>query len=173
MVATKGLNDLLITFMQHVYSAERQNLKSLQKMSKAATSPLLKAALTCHYEETKVQVERLQTSFEALGRLPRGVTCKAINGLIEEAEAVMQEYPEGAVRDAGLAACALAVVHYEIARYGALIAWAGMTGQKVVASLLEETLAEEEAADTLLNRLAGQDKTPKALRGRAGKLQEA
>jgi ferritin-like metal-binding protein YciE len=145
MATTKGLNDLLLTFMQDIYYAERQILKALPKMAKAATSPKLKEAFLQHREETQVQIERLQK------------TCEAINGLIEEGEEVVEEYPEGSVRDAGLAACAQAVEHYEMARYGALIAWAKTMGQKEVVSLLEETLAEEKKADTLLNQLASKD----------------
>jgi ferritin-like metal-binding protein YciE len=154
MPSTKGPNELLLTFMQDVYYAERQILKALPKMAKAAESPELKRAFTEHREETQVQVERLQQAFEALGKRARGVTCEAINGLIEETEEVIEEFPEGSVRDAGLAACAQAVEHYEMARYGSLIAWAKAGGHKDVVSLLEKTLAEEKQADTLLNQLA-------------------
>jgi ferritin-like metal-binding protein YciE len=154
MATTKGLNDLLLTFMQDIYYAERQILKALPKMAKAASNPQLREAFIHHREETQVQVERLQQAFEALGRRARGATCEAINGLIEEGEEVVEEYPEGSVRDAGLAACAQAVEHYEMARYGALIAWARTAGHKEVVALLEETLKEEKKADTLLNQLA-------------------
>jgi ferritin-like metal-binding protein YciE len=154
MPSPKTSNDLLLTFMQDIYYAERQILKALPKMAKAAESPQLKEAFTEHREETQVQVERLQKAFEALGKRARGVTCEAINGLIEETEEVIEEFPEGSIRDAGLAACAQAVEHYEMARYGSLIAWAKAGGHKEVVSLLEETLAEEKKADTLLNQLA-------------------
>jgi ferritin-like metal-binding protein YciE len=164
MATTKGLNDLLLTFMQDIYYAERQILKALPKMAKAATEPRLKEAFTHHREETQVQVERLQKAFEALGKRARGVTCEAINGLIEETEEVIEDFPEGSVRDAGLAACAQAVEHYEMARYGALIAWARIIGQKEVVSLLEETLAEEKKADTLLNQLASNGINQQAFR---------
>jgi ferritin-like metal-binding protein YciE len=164
MATTKGLNDLLLTFMQDIYYAERQILKALPKMAKAATNPQLKEAFIHHREETQTQVERLQKAFEALGKRARGVTCEAINGLIEEGEEIIEEYPEGAVRDAGLAACAQAVEHYEMARYGALIAWARTAGHKEVVSLLEETLAEEKKADTLLNDLASKDLNPRAFK---------
>jgi ferritin-like metal-binding protein YciE len=157
MATTKGLNDLLHTFLQDIYYAERQILKALPKMAKAASNTQLKEAFTHHREETQVQVERLQRVFDTLGKRARGATCEAINGLIEEGEEVIEEFPEGSVRDAGLAACAQAVEHYEIARYGALIAWAKTVGQKEVVSLLEETLAEEKKADTLLNQLASKE----------------
>jgi ferritin-like metal-binding protein YciE len=154
MASTKGSNDLLLSFMQDIYYAERQILKALPKMAKAAESSQLKEAFTQHREETEGQVERLQKAFEALGKRARGRTCEAINGLIEETEEVIEEFPAGSVRDAGLAACAQAVEHYEMARYGSLSAWAKAGGHADVASLLEETLAEEKKADTLLNQLA-------------------
>jgi ferritin-like metal-binding protein YciE len=160
----KGLSDLLLTFMQDIYYAERQILKALPKMAAAATNPQLKEAFQHHRDETQGQVARLQTAFEALGKRACGVTCEAINGLIEETEEVIEEFPEGSVRDAGLAACAQAVEHYEMARYGALIAWAKTLGQKEVISLLEETLAEEKKADTLLNQLANRDINPQAFK---------
>jgi ferritin-like metal-binding protein YciE len=154
MASTKTANDLLLSFMQDIYYAERQILKALPKMAKAAENQQLKQAFTEHREETQGQVERLQKAFEALGKRARGVTCEAINGLIEETEEVIEEFPEGSVRDAGLAACAQAVEHYEMARYGSLIAWAKAGGHQEIMSLLEETLAEEKKADTLLNQLA-------------------
>jgi ferritin-like metal-binding protein YciE len=162
MAAAKDFNALLLTFVQDIYYAERQILKALPKMAKAAANQDLKEAFTQHREETQGQVERLQKVFDALGKRARGVTCEAINGLIEEGEEVIEEFPEGSVRDAGLAACAQAIEHYEIARYGALIAWAGTAGQKEIVSLLEETLAEEKQADTLLNRLAAKTINPQA-----------
>jgi ferritin-like metal-binding protein YciE len=154
MAAAKDFNALLLTFVQDIYYAERQILKALPKMAKAAANEDLRDAFTQHREETQGQVERLQKVFEALGKRARGVTCEAINGLIEEGEEVIEEFPEGSVRDAGLAACAQAIEHYEIARYGSLIAWAKTAGQKEIVSLLEETLAEEKQADTLLNQLS-------------------
>ena len=157
MATSKNLNDLLLTFMQDIYYAERQILKALPKMAKAASNKQLKEAFTHHREETQGQIERLQQAFEAMGKRAKGVTCEAINGLIEETEEVIEEFPEGSVRDAGLAACAQAVEHYEIARYGALIAWGKTVGQQEVVALLEETLAEEKKADTLLNQLASKE----------------
>ncbi len=164
MAATKGFNELLLTFVQDIYYAERQILKALPKMAKAATNADLKEAFTAHREETQGQVERLQKVFDALGKRARGVTCEAINGLIEEGEEVIEEFPEGSVRDAGLAACAQAIEHYEMARYGALIAWARTAGQAEVVSLLEETLAEEKKADDLLNKLASKELNKQAFK---------
>jgi ferritin-like metal-binding protein YciE len=104
------------------------------------------------------QIERLQKVFEILGKRAQGVTCEAINGLIEECEELLEEAKQpSAVRDAGLIACGQAVEHYEMARYGSLVAWAKLGGHKDVVALLEQTLAEEKKADTLLNRLAHDD----------------
>ncbi|HEX2942630.1 MAG TPA: ferritin-like domain-containing protein [Rhodopila sp.] len=164
MAHTKSVNDLLLSFMQDVYYAERQISKSLPKMAKAAQNPQLKEAFTLHREETQNQIERLQKAFDALGKRARGVTCEAVNGLIEETEEVIDEFPEGSVRDAGLAACAQAVEHYEMARYGALVAWAKAVGQKEVASLMEETLAEEKKTDSLLNSLANKELNKEAVK---------
>jgi ferritin-like metal-binding protein YciE len=154
MATTKTMNDLLLLFMQDVYYAERQILKALPKMAKATDNEKLKNALMHHREETQGQVERLQRAFEALGKRARGQTCEAINGLIEEGEEVIEEMPAGPVRDAGILACAQAVEHYEMARYGAIIAWAKQVGAGDVAKLMHETLEEEKKADALLNDLA-------------------
>jgi ferritin-like metal-binding protein YciE len=164
MAAQKNVNDLLLTFMQDVYYAERQIAKALPKMAKAAESQHLKEAFTTHREETQVQIERLQKAFEAIGKRARGQTCEAVNGLIEETEEVIEEFPQGSVRDAGLAACAQAVEHYEMARYGALIAWAKAMGQNDIVSLMEETLAEEKKTDALLNDLANKEINQQAVK---------
>ncbi len=149
------LVDLTLHFMGDIYYAERQILKALPKMARAAQSPELKQAFTHHREETQGQVERLQKAFEALGKRARGVTCEAINGLIEECEELLEDNKEASpVRDAGLIACAQAVEHYEMARYGSLIAWAKAAGHTEIVTLLQETLDEEKKADTLLNDIA-------------------
>ncbi|MEO9188543.1 MAG: ferritin-like domain-containing protein [Acetobacteraceae bacterium] len=150
----KSLDELFMHFLQDVYYAERQLLKALPKMAKNAQEPALKAAFTVHREETVHQVERLEQVFEHLGKRAKGVPCEAIKGLIEEADEVLEESDVGAVRDAGLAACGQAVEHYEIARYGALIAWAQAGGHKEIVGLLQQTLDEEKKADKLLNDLA-------------------
>jgi ferritin-like metal-binding protein YciE len=153
----KTLNDLLLTFMQDIYYAERQILKALPKMAEAAENDDLKQALMHHRDETEGQVERLQKAFEALGKRARAQACEAIDGMIKEADEVVEEFPEGVVRDAGILANAQAVEHYEIARYGTIIAWATACGEEQVAKLMRETLAEEKNADTLLNKLASKD----------------
>ena len=164
MATTKTLNDLMLTFMQDIYYAERQILKALPKMAKAAQNEELKQALMHHREETQGQVERLQKAFEALGKRARGQTCEAINGLIEEGEEVIEEFPEGTVRDAGILANAQSVEHYEMARYGTVIAWAKTCGQDQVAQLMRETLEEEKKADTLLNGLAKKNINERAMK---------
>ena len=141
-------------FLQDIYYAERQLLKASPKMAKNAESPALKEAFTAHREETIHQIERLEEVFEHRGQRAKGIPCEAIKGLIEETEEVLSDSDAGVVRDAGLVACGQAVEHYEMARYGALIAWAQARGHNEVAGLLQLTLAEEKAADTLLNELA-------------------
>jgi ferritin-like metal-binding protein YciE len=149
------IDELMLHFIQDIYYAERQILKALPKMAKAAQSPELKTAFTHHREETQGQVDRLQQVFELLGKRARGVTCEAINGLIEECEELLEESKDPSpVRDAGLVACAQAVEHYEIARYGALIAWAKAIGKTDIADLLQATLDEEKTTDGLLTKLA-------------------
>lgn len=163
-MATKTMNDLLITFMQDVYYAERQILKALPKMAKAAESEELKDALMHHREETQGQVERLQKAFEALGKRVRAQTCEAINGMIEEGEEIIEQFEAGPVRDAGIVGAAQAVEHYEMARYGTIIAWAKAVGANDVVRLMQETLEEEKQADTKLNQLAQQRLNQQAVR---------
>jgi len=161
------VNDLFLLFLKDIYFAERQILRALPKMAKAAQSEQLKKALLQHREETETQVERLVQVFEQLGKRAQGVTCEAIKGLVEETEEVIEDFKAGAVRDAGLVACAQAVEHYEMARYGALIAWAKASGLNDAVKLLEETLAEEKKADTLLNELANSQINKEAVKSAA------
>jgi ferritin-like metal-binding protein YciE len=149
------MNDLFLHFLKDVYYAERQISKALPKMAKAAHNPQLRQAFTEHREETQHQIERLQKVFELLGKRAQGVTCEAINGILEEGEELLDEMKQpSAVRDAGLIANGQAVEHYEMARYGSLVAWAKLGDHKEIVTLLEQTLAEEKKADTLLNKLA-------------------
>jgi ferritin-like metal-binding protein YciE len=153
-MASNTMKDLLLTFMEDVYYAERQILKALPKLARASQNEQLKNALTHHREETQGQVERLQKAFEMLGKRARSQTCEAINGLIEEGDEIVEEFEAGIVRDAGILACAQAVEHYEMARYGTMVAWAREIGANDVARLMQETLEEEKKADTKLNELA-------------------
>jgi ferritin-like metal-binding protein YciE len=153
-MAEKQLDDLFLDTLKDIYYAERQILKALPKMAKAAMSPDLKAGFEQHLAETEVQVERLQQVFELLGKPARGKTCDAILGIIEEGKEIMDEYKGTQALDAGLVSAAQAVEHYEIARYGTLATWAKQLGHKEVLNLLLETLKEEEATDQKLTSLA-------------------
>lgn len=153
-MAEKQLDDLFLDTLKDIYYAERQILKALPKMAKAAMSPDLKAGFEQHLAETEVQVERLQQVFELLGKPARGKTCDAILGIIEEGKEIMEEYKGTQALDAGLVSAAQAVEHYEIARYGTLATWAKQLGHKEVLALLLETLKEEEATDQKLTTLA-------------------
>jgi len=148
------LDDLFLHFVQDVYYAERQLLKALPKMAKAAHDPEVKNAFLTHREETVHQIERLDQVFEHIGKRARAIPCEAIKGIIEEGDEVVEGFEAGPVRDAGLLACGQAAEHYEIARYGALIAWAKAGGHSEVVALLQETLDEETKTDKLLNTLA-------------------
>jgi ferritin-like metal-binding protein YciE len=163
-MASKTMNDLLLNLMQDVYYAERQILKALPKLAKASSNEQLKEALMHHREETQGQVERLQKAFEALGKRARGQTCEAINGLIEEGDEVVEEFEQGTVRDAGIVACAQAVEHYEMARYGTIVAWAKSTGHEDIVRLMQETLEEEKKADGLLTQMANRSINPEAVK---------
>jgi len=158
----KNLDDLFLHMVKDMYYAERQILKALPKMARAANAPELKAAFEQHRQETEGQVERLQKVFEILGKPARGVKCEAIEGLVEEASEVMEEAEDPRVLDAGLLAAAQAVEHYEIARYGTLRTWATDLGLGEAANLIQETLDEETACDKLLSKLATSNVNRKA-----------
>jgi ferritin-like metal-binding protein YciE len=155
MAEIKTFDDLFLHTLKDVYYAERQILKALPKMAKAAEDPALRDAFTLHREQTQQQIERLQQVFEILGKRAQGVTCEAINGLVEECEELLEQAPQpSAVRDAGLIASGQAIEHYEMARYGTLSAWAKQAGKTDIVSLLDETLAEEKQTDALLTEMA-------------------
>ncbi|MGO4670721.1 YciE/YciF ferroxidase family protein [Bosea sp. 2RAB26] len=151
----KPLDEMFHDMLKDVYYAEKQILKTLPKMAKAAKSPELKKAFETHKAETEGHVERLSEVFESIGKAPRAKTCDAILGIIEEGKAVMEDYGDSPALDAGLVASAQAVEHYEIARYGTLKAWAQQLGHKDAVSLLDATLAEETKTDKLLTQLGG------------------
>ena len=154
MASAGTLQELFLSTLQDIYHGEKQILKALSKMAKNATNPELKQAFQHHQQQTEGQVERLQRVFEAMDKSARGRTCEAIEGLIEEGKEVMSEAESGEVMDAGLIAAAQAVEHYEIARYGTLVAWADELGMKEAAQLLQQTLQEEKQTDELLNKIA-------------------
>jgi ferritin-like metal-binding protein YciE len=150
----KTLEDLFHETLKDIYFAEKKILTALPKLARAAQSEDLKAAFEKHLEETEVQVERLEQVFEMIGKPAKGKSCPAILGLVEEGQEVAKEFKGSAALDAGLLSGAQAVEHYEISRYGTLIAWANQMGLTKAAALLEETLEEEKATDEALTELA-------------------
>ena len=153
-MAEKNLEDLFYEQVKDVYYAERQILKNLPKMMKAAQTPELKQAFAKHREETEGQIERLTQVFEMLGKRAQGKTCEAIKGIIEEGEETMDDFEDSPALDAGIIAGAQAIEHYEIARYGALKTWAMQLGMKDAVKLIDQSLQEEKKADLLLSELA-------------------
>ena len=153
-MALKTLQDLFVNELKDVYSAEKQILQALPKMAKAASSPDLRRAFETHRKQTQDQVTRLDKIFEQLGASARGKKCKGMEGLLAEGTDIMEDEGEEAVIDADLIAAAQRVEHYEIAAYGCLRTYATLLGQPKAATLLEETLQEEESADQLLSKLA-------------------
>ena len=157
------IEELFVDELKDIYSAEKQITKSLPKLAKAATAPELRDAFESHLKETFGQIERLDKVFEILGKSSRGKTCNGMKGVLEEGAEVLDETEEGSVRDAALISAAQRVEHYEMAGYGCVRAFATLLGQKEIAQLLDETLAEEKAADSKLNQLAKRI-NPEALR---------
>lgn len=153
-MAEKTLNDLFYETLRDIYYAERKILKSLPKMARAAQSEKLKNAFQKHRDETEGQVERLQQVFEIIGKNARAKTCPAIDGIVEEAEEIMEDFKGTPALDAGLLAAAQAVEHYEISRYGTLATWARELGLKDAVKLLEQTFAEESKTDETLTTIA-------------------
>jgi ferritin-like metal-binding protein YciE len=150
----KTMEDLFIHGLQDIYYAENEIIKALPKMIDMATNRDLSKGLSDHLEETKKQVERLDKAFEKLGKKPSGVQCPAIDGIIKEADHTACEVGDKAVLDAALVSAAQAVEHYEICRYGTLIAWAETLGHDEVVRFLTTNLNEEKAANTKLNTVA-------------------
>jgi len=159
--STKTLDDLFLDTLKDIYFAEKQILKALPKMARAAQSEEGKAGFLQHRDETQGQIDRLEQVFEILGKPARGKTCEAIQGIISEGEEIMEEFKGSPALDAGLISSAQAVEHYEIARYGTLIAWAKQLGLKDAVALLEANLQEEEATDQKLTHLAEAQANPK------------
>jgi ferritin-like metal-binding protein YciE len=154
MTKEKELKDLFLDTLKDIYFAEKKILSALPKMAKAAQSPKLKAAFEKHLEETEVQVDRLDQVFASIDETPKGKTCDAIMGIIDEGKEVMSEYRGMPALDAGLLAAAQAVEHYEISRYGTLKTWAAELGYNEAVKLLDATLKEEKTTDATLSQLA-------------------
>ncbi len=150
----KTLEDLFLTTLKDIYYAEKQILRALPKMAKAAESEELRAAFEKHRAETEGQVKRLEQVFEGMGKKAQGKTCEAIQGIIDEGKEIMEDFADSEALDAGLVAAAQAVEHYEISRYGTLVAWAKQLGRNDCAAVLQQTLVEEKATDRKLTEIA-------------------
>jgi ferritin-like metal-binding protein YciE len=150
----KTMDDLVLHELQDIYYAEHQITKALPKLIEKATNRDLTQGLRIHLEETKNQIGRLEQVFKKLGKEPRGTDCPAIDGLIKEADHLVAEVEDKQVLDAAIVGSAQAVEHYEIARYGTIIAWAEETGHDEIVRLLTTNLNEEKAANTKLSTIA-------------------
>ena len=150
----KTMDDLFLHVLQDIYYAENQILKALPDMIEKATNRELTAAFKSHLSETEKQVQRLEQAFELIGKSPKGTKCPAIDGIIDEAEDVSGEVEDKNVLDAAIIAAGQAVEHYEITRYGSLIAWAKQIGRNDFADILGANLEEEKSADNKLSTIA-------------------
>ena len=150
----KTLDDLFVHTLQDIYYAEKQITKALPKMISMATDPQLKSGFEQHLRETENQIKRLEQVFQMHGQQPKAVDCPAMDGIIKEANQLSGEISDKEVLDAALLASAQAVEHYEITRYGTLIAWAKQLGRPDCASVLQQNLDEEYATDKRLTAMA-------------------
>jgi len=150
----KTMNDLFVHQLQDIYYAEKQLVKALQEMAGKATDKQLKDGFLAHLDETRNHVQRLEQVFKMHGAAAKAIDCPAIDGIIEEANEVAGYVADKAVLDAALINAGQAAEHYEIARYGSLIAWAKQLGRNDCASILQRTLEEEKAADKKLTQIA-------------------
>ena len=150
----QSLQDLYVEQLQDLYDAENQLVKPLPKMAKAASEPQLQQAFEQHLTQTKTHVERIEQIFKTMGSSPKGKSCKAMKGLIEEGEEMIKQRADPSVRDAGLIAAAQRVEHYEIAGYGCVRTYADMLGMTDASALLQQTLNEEGKTDKELTLLA-------------------
>jgi len=154
MAQAGTLHDAFVDELRDTYDAEKQLIKALPKLAKAASSPELRAAFEAHLEETRGQVERLESVFASLDEKVKGKHCDGIAGIIEEGKSIMEEEFDDATMDACLIAAGQRAEHYEMAAYGTLVAWAKIMGHDEAAELLEQNLEEEKAADEKLSSLA-------------------
>ena len=150
----KTMNDLFVHQLQDIYYAEKQLVKALPKMAEKATDQQLKQGFLTHLDETKTPVQRVEQVFQMLGAQAKTVDCPAIDGIIKEADEVAGEVADKSVLDAALINAGQAAEHYEITRYGSLIAWAKQLGRNDCAGVLQKTLDEEKATDQKLTKLA-------------------
>jgi ferritin-like metal-binding protein YciE len=157
MASQRNLHELFHDTLKDIYFAEKKILSTLPKMAQAAHAPELRSAFEKHEVETAGHVERLEKVFDEIDAPPRGKSCEAILGIIEEGRDVMKEYKGTPALDAGLLAAAQAVEHYEMSRYGTLRTWAEQLGMNEAVKLLAATLEEERTADATLTRIAEAD----------------
>ncbi len=150
----RSLDDLFVHTLQDIYYAEQQITKALPKMIDKASDPQLKQGFQTHLAQTKNQIKRLEQVFQMHGAEAKAVKCPAIDGIIDEANEILGDAKDAEVIDAAALAAAQAVEHYEIARYGTLVAWARQLGRNDCASVLEQTLQEEKATDRKLTEIA-------------------
>jgi ferritin-like metal-binding protein YciE len=162
-MALDTMQELLVEELRDIYHAEQQLVKALPRLTAAVTTPSLQDAMQDHLAETEGQVRRLEKIFEALGQKAAGRRCKAMEGLLTEGEELAAEKGAELVRDAAIIASAQRVEHYEIAAYGCAITHARVLGLEEVADLLEQSLAEEKAADERLSLIAEQEVNSSAL----------
>jgi ferritin-like metal-binding protein YciE len=150
----KTMEDLFYALLQDVYYAEKQLLKTLPKLAKKANNEQLEKAFLEHRDQTEDHIERLEKTFEMIGKKAKGKKCDAILGIIAEGDEVLKGAKDEEVRDAGMIGAAQAAEHYEIARYGTLCAWAKTIGKPEIARLLHQTLEEEKQTDERLSKIA-------------------
>src|SRR5919112_15538 len=150
----KRLDDLFVHTLQDIYYAEKKITKALPKMVEKVSDPQLESAFLTHLAETEIHIQRLEHVFQMHGAEAKAVTCPAIDGIVAEAEEIMKDATDREVLDAAALAAAQAVEHYEITRYGTLIAWARELGRNDCASVLQQNLDEEKATDLKLTQLA-------------------
>ena len=150
----KTMNDLFVHQLQDIYYAEKQLVWALPKMAEKAANSQLKQGFLTHLDETKTHVRRLEQVFQMHGAEVKAVDCPAIDGIIQEADEVAGEIADKSVLGAALINAAQAAEHYEITRYGSLIAWAKQLGRNDCASVLQKTLEEEKATDQKLTKMA-------------------
>jgi ferritin-like metal-binding protein YciE len=166
-----SLESLFIEELRDIYNGEKQIIRALPKMAKAAASPELQQAFTKHLKETQGQVQRLERIFQDLGQAVRGKQCKGLEGILEEGKEILEKESDESVLDAALIAAAQKVEHYEIASYGCLRTYAQLLGQTQAVKLLEQTLAEEEATDKKLTQL-GESGINEAAAAVGGEIEE-
>ncbi len=162
MATIKTFDDLFLNELRDIYSAEKQLIKALPKMAKAANSDKLRAGFEEHLAQTQIHAERLESILNELGKTTRGEKCAAMEGLIEEGKKAIEEIEDPMVLDAALIGAAQRVEHYEMAAYGTAATFAKLLGNKSAEKLLRQTLSEEKATDEKLTKLAESEINPAA-----------